>query len=532
MGHQEHCGQCENTGQEHCGRCDEHAHSHAHGHGHCGKCDEYGGVSPLEDACGECDECGGHAHSQEDDPQLRGKMLQLSDEVIQLTENTLLVHLRFLDAAIHQLTPVAVDDLDLATDGQYMAFSPAHLLWCYKSERERTARDILHVLFHCVFRHMFGDTLIDRQKWDLACDIAVEYAITRLELKAVSAQREAWQLPVYDELRQKAGQLTAERIYRYLLDAELPAEKTQELEKYFRADEHALWYSSQEDGEQESDREAPGGGDTGSDEGDEPPDGQSSQDTSQPRDEPDESTRERWGEIARRMQVDMETFSRDKEDKAGALMQNLREANRERYDYDRFLKKFSVRGEVVKINDDEFDYIYYTYGLKLYHNMPLVEPLEYKEVKRIREFVIAIDTSGSVSGRLVQHFMQKTYNILRSTDSFFSRINLHIIQCDADIQTDTKITSQREFDRFLENMEVRGLGGTDFRPVFRYVEQLRQAGEFENLKGLIYFTDGFGTYPKTKPDYDTAFVFVDDGVNDYEVPPWAIRLILRSEDII
>ena len=80
-------------------------------------------------------------------------------------------------------------------------------------------------------------------------------------------------------------------------------------------------------------------------------------------------------------------------------MQNLREVNRERYDYTSFLKKFAVMGEVMKINDDEFDYIYYTYGLKLYENMPLIEPLEYKDVKRIREFVIAIDTSGSGRGR-------------------------------------------------------------------------------------------------------------------------------------
>ena len=105
--------------------------------------------------------------------------------------------------------------------------------------------------------------------------------------------------------------------------------------------------------------------------------------------------------------------------------------NREKYDYTEFLRKFAVRGEVMKINDEEFDYIFYTYGLKLYEKMPLIEPLEYKEVKRIREFVIAIDTSGSVVGEEVQAFVQKTYNVLKSTESFFSKINLHIIQCDA-----------------------------------------------------------------------------------------------------
>ena len=185
----------------------------------------------------------------------------------------------------------------------------------------------------------------------------------------------------------------------------------------------------------------------------------------------------------------------------------------------------------MQINDNEFDYIFYTYGLKLYENLPLIEPLEYKEVKRIRDFVIAIDTSGSVSGELVQSFIQKTYNILRSTESFFHRINLHIIQCDADIQEDVRITSQEEFDAYLETMEFHGFGGTDFRPVFARVDELLRNKELTNLKGLLYFTDGEGTFPAKKPDYDTAFVFVDDEYKEHNVPPWAIKLVLEKADI-
>ena len=429
----------------------------------------------------------------------------------------------------NELIPVTQDDLNLATNGQYMLFSPGHILWCCKNEQERPVRDYLHVVLHCVFRHMYVDKLIDQRCWDLACDIAVEYSITRLGLAAAAAEREALQQGVYAEQLEKVKQLTAERIYRFLLDGGMDVARMEELAPLFYADEHALWYSSEEAQEQPSDESSPAS--SSPDEGEDPPDSQSSGESSAPQEQPDEQMEERWSEIARRMQVDMETFSREKEDKAGGLVQNLREANRERYDYGRFLKKFAVRGEVVRINDDEFDYIYYTYGLKLYGKMPLVEPLEYKEVKRIREFVIAIDTSGSVSGKMVQLFVQKTYNILKTTESFFSKINLHIIQCDAQIQEAVKITSQREFDRYMEAMEIHGLGGTDFRPVFRYVDELREKNEFENLRGLIYLTDGFGTFPKKKPEYETAFVFVDDGVNSYDVPSWAIRLILQPEEL-
>ena len=80
-------------------------------------------------------------------------------------------------------------------------------------------------------------------------------------------------------------------------------------------------------------------------------------------------------------------------------------------------------------------------------------------------------------------------------------------------------------------MKILGQGGTDFRPVFRYVEQLKRNKEFTNLKGLIYFTDGYGVFPSKKPDYDVAFVFVDDYENNPNVPPWAIKLVLQKNEI-
>lgn len=83
----------------------------------------------------------------------------------------------------------------------------------------------------------------------------------------------------------------------------------------------------------------------------------------------------------------------------------------------------------------------------------------------------------------------------------------------------------------MKDLEFRGFGGTDFRPVFEYVNQLIEHNEFDDLKGLIYFTDGNGIYPKKRPPYETAFVFVDDDEFDYEVPSWAMKLVLETSDI-
>ena len=440
------------------------------------------------------------------DEQLE-KRNKLALDVLRLSRNTLLVNLRFLDAALNQLEPLAVEGLTLATDGEALAYDPAH-----------------HMVLHGVFRHMFVHTLVDHHVWDLACDIAAEYVIAGLGLKAATTRRELLQKSVYAELQKEIRQLTAEKIYRYYLDKQLPPEKIAELRGAFYNDDHRLWYMSEAERALALGR--PVSVSVSVEDGDEDGEGE---DTLLPVSV--SAIEERWAEISRRMQMDMETFSKQQGDRAGNLMQNLREVNREKYDYTAFLKKFAVRGEAMRINDEEFDYVYYTYGLKLYKKMPLVEPLEYKEVKRIREFVIAIDTSGSVAGEQVQSFLQKTFNILKSTESFFSKINVHIIQCDATIQEDAKITSQEEFDAYLKSMTIHGLGGTDFRPVFSYVDWLREKKEFQNLKGLIYFTDGWGIFPAKKPDYDAAFVFIDDGINNYDVPPWTIKLVLQKEEI-
>lgn len=56
-------------------------------------------------------------------------------------------------------------------------------------------------------------------------------------------------------------------------------------------------------------------------------------------------------------------------------------AEKSRQSYADFLRKFSVLREEMHADPDEFDLNYYTYGLRLYGNMPLIEPVESREVK-------------------------------------------------------------------------------------------------------------------------------------------------------
>lgn len=464
------------------------------------------------------------------------KAEKIAREIIDLSRNKLLVNLRFMDMAISSPTIDSRADItsSAATDGRVYIYNPEHILTAYRVEETLPTCSFLHSIFHCVFKHMFISPSVDTRYWDLACDIAAECVINDMKLPYLDTMK-AQQQDAF--LKQFAAELklpSAEKVYRFLMDKNLPEDKLNALIALFRADDHQLWYLS--------DEEKAGMGLCGDD-------GVSSRGTnaaaglygyggvSSSSSDGDLVSLTRielagfWTAVGERMSIDLISFSKQRGSEAGLLKQTLGEVNRERYNYEEFLKKFAVRGEIMKINPDEFDYNFYTYGLELYGNLPLIEPLEYKEVKRIRDFVIVIDTSGSVAGELVQTFVKKTYNILKTTESFFTKINLHIIQCDAAIQEDKKITSQSEFDDYIKNMELYGFGGTDFRPAFSYVNSLVECGEFDNLKGLIYFTDGFGVFPARKPDYDAAFVFISENNDLPEIPPWAIKLVLRKDEI-
>lgn len=497
--------------------------------------------------------------------ELEKKISELAGKVVSNAHNVLLVDLRFLDAAIGFLKISEDGETEtIRTDGERLLYNPRFVLREYREEKSEAVRIYLHTLLHCIMRHMFVHSLVNRRCWDLACDMAAENMINELGIKSVTTKRVAAEETELRYVKRETKLLTAERIYRFLMDGNVSEREMDEWASLFRSDDHSKWYSpvspKEKDGDDDGDkngsagwqeRQMPGqnsdsengmNGESGrsgrsdAGKGDRPSDealGDSEGDSGETMKAIAGSSdaEQQWKEISESIEEDVETFSRNIGESAGSLIKNLEEINRKKYDYADFLRKFSVRGETIKVNSDEFDYIFYTYGLKLYRNIPLVEPLEYRDEKKIREFVIAIDTSGSTYGSLVQKFLERTYGILSESESFFSKINVHIIQCDSSVQHDEKIKSREEFDRYIKDLRIYGGGGTDFRPVFRHVDELIKNHEFRNLKGVIYFTDGIGIYPEKKPDYDAAFVFIGDRETDPAVPPWAIKLVLRDDEI-
>lgn len=426
--------------------------------------------------------------------------VQMSEKILAYVRNELYLELRFMDIALSALVPKADSSLHtFATDGTMLYFSAEQVLRVFKQNSMYLDRAYLHSVLHCIFSHLWIGGKRDRWLWQIACDIAVEYTIDGMGKNCTKRILSWTREQFYRKLKGQKEGVSAAVVYRMLLDmSAIPEQKEQLiiLEREFYTDDHRYW-PKQEDGSAKQQAAV--------------------------------ASQKKWDKIARQTRQMQEQRGDETKDGEELLAAQLA-AQKGRRSYRDFLQKFAVLREELHSDPDEFDLNYYTYGLKLYGNLPLIEPLESRETKKIREFVIVIDTSYSTSGELVEQFLRETVDILLQNDSFFTDSVIRILQCDNQVRSDIVITEKNQLSTFLDKFQVIGGGGTDFRPAFAYVNELVEQGAFKNLTGLLYFTDGKGIYPGKRPDYKTAFLFLED-YDESAVPPWAMRLRLEPEEL-
>ncbi|MCD4769992.1 MAG: VWA-like domain-containing protein, partial [Bacteroidales bacterium] len=129
--------------------------------------------------------------------------------------------------------------------------------------------------------------------------------------------------------------------------------------------------------------------------------------------------------------------------------------------------------------------------------------------------VIAIDTSGSTFSDLPNFLVE-----LRAIVSSFGRYDVTFIECDAEVRNVRIFNEWEPFE--FEEFEFEGFGGTDFRPVFNYINE-----NISQPKLLIYFTDGYGDAPENPPQYPVLWVLTRDG----ELPvDWGWKTYLKQEE--
>ena len=74
------------------------------------------------------------------------KAERIAEEILILARNTLLVNLRFLDMALSKFTLLPIEDSTFMTDGEYLLYTPKHVLERFKLKKETTVRDYLHIV--------------------------------------------------------------------------------------------------------------------------------------------------------------------------------------------------------------------------------------------------------------------------------------------------------------------------------------------------------------------------------------------------
>ncbi|MBQ9165491.1 MAG: metallopeptidase [Oscillospiraceae bacterium] len=441
------------------------------------------------------------------------KLDRIGRSILSSTRNEIYLNMRFLDIALSGLDyTMNLNTATVGTDGFSIQFNPRHLIELYQQDLVLLTRVYLHMLLHCLLRHPLNREGREEDRWNLACDIAVESILDSIDNRCLNLLQSNLREDTYADLKEEMSVITAEAVYRWLGQKQDFLQQL-ELIREFRRDDHKFWPDDDpENKDQQQEQQQSGEGDgNGNDRR--------------------EELEEKWKHLSEKTQTNMETFFASYGDEAGDILQSLVIENRERYDYRQFLKRFVTMREEMRVDMDSFDYAYYTLGMELYGDIPLIEPLEYRESRKIKDFVIVIDTSDSCSDGVIQKFLEETRTVLSAQELFFEDANLHIIQADADIQMDTVIHSAKELEAFCQNFQVRGFGGTDFRPAFRYVNRLIDSGDLAGLKGMLYFTDGFGAYPERKPDYEVAFVFFEEDYIAPQVPAWAIKVVLGPEEL-
>lgn len=422
----------------------------------------------------------------------------IGQEILFAARNELYMNLPYLDVALCALRfqPGGGVTLSVATDGDVLYYDGGYLAERYLRSRVLTNRAYLHVILHCMLRHLAKKRGKLPELWDLACDVAVESILDDLHYPCLEEGTVPAKQKFYGECRADMPVLTAEGIYRRLLRLGLPEYEVARLQRVFLVDDHGLWDPEQQDDQQQSQQQD-----------------------------------EKWKDLSDKTKTGMETVLAGRATGGEAVLEQVKVAVRDDVDYRAFLRRFAAPREVLAVDGDAFDYIFYTYGLQLYGNMPLVEPPETKEEKRIEDFVIAVDTSMSTSGELVRQFLACTYAILRSTETFTRKVNIRILLCDDQVRSDTAIHDLEELKDYMDHFQLVGGSATDFRPVFEHVAKLQKEGAFTSLRGLVYFTDGMGIYPKKRPPYDTAFVLLEEAPLSVKMPPWAIRLVLTVPEL-
>lgn len=344
-----------------------------------------------------------------------------------------------------------------ATDGKFIYFNPMFVCWM-EDKKEDLRGVYLHEILHAVLCHPFRIGQRNIKKWQLATDYAVNGIIKEAEIA----------LPEWVLYDPKWLGMSADEIYAKLPD--------------------------------ENEESCDGSGD-GSGDGDDHKDcGCSgvmepiSEETGKPLSEAEKQLAEQSmkEEVAATI-----VASKSQGDLPASLTRMFDELLHPKVPWHTQLRQF-----MIQHTNNDYDW---SKPNRRHLSAGFILPGIHSE--EMGDICIIIDTSGSVGIEQLTQFMSEVNDIVQFTQTG----TVYVIYVDAQVSGWEEFSSD---DRPIR-AEVKGGGGTDFRPGFDWIEQ----------QGItpcctIYFTDGFCNSFPDEPDYPCLWLVYKGYENFEDIVPF------------
>lgn len=414
-------------------------------------------------------------------------------------------------------TETEIEMCGLGTDGRKLYYNSQSIIDIYKMGQGKYIEySILHILLHGILGHFALAGQYSRKKlcWRVL-DVQVEQILDAIGIKnpRVYTVRPSW----YETIDMS--------LYNASLHDKKLAKRVLEIGKQRKVDDHSIWWDRESNLiNYLSDKNADGSGF-----GDGNGDGKSENYSEVVADKWEkareyligksvegEDNRSKVLEILKRMgqQDDKSNFGFQPNDEEQYV-----KAEGKEYSFSEVFSEFMQYTVTSKEQPDYLDRMLYEYGLEMYGDVPLVEPLEEADERKLNNLVIAIDTSGSCT-EYVGYFLTQLIGIFKEISVHYSFEHIYLIQCDASIKNVCEFEEIEELGQIEDSMRMYGFGGTDFRPVFRWIEN-KITNEEQKADCLLYFSDTYGSFPKEEPDYPTFFVTPQKyDLDNKDIPGW------------
>lgn len=376
----------------------------------------------------------------------------------------------FMDA-IYQLQLEEFPQLPemLSTDGVRLLYHPDLLLeYREKENLEGVVYHILHICFHCLLGHI---QFRSQTKFPQLFDALADYKVKRMLNSFCVLLPEPSHLPPLDPyLSLHYADYPLPLMYEKLQKEPKLARDYLESALMFYGDNHSVWNMKTM--------------------------------------EVDTSDLFVWKNLMEELQTKADSnqyfiFCYDQSITKGGGCWSPKEIDVRFQDYHEILSQFLRKSLVETSSILSIDPMWYHYGLEHFGDIPMIEPGEEDFAPTKGTLIIAIDTSGSCQGELCDRFLAEINSMMEQLQAMDHLEQVVLLQCDMEIQDEVVMSNVGEWNEMLADFTLIGGGGTDFTPVY-------QRGEaYQDVVGLIYLSDGYGTFPQIPSSFPSLFLLTD-----------------------